>query len=182
MSNKIDTNKTYVSLPGRIEYALSLSSADGFVNKFNPEKREWSLNAMVTDEALEDLIAAGLSEQVLNPKTEEKQSRFKMHKELGYRYVILKKEYYNNGEVQTYAPKVTFNGEAFTGKIGNGTIANVTAVVEDIVQGGTATGKRKIRLASVEILDLVEYESQSNGLSENDKQEAIAKTRAALGL
>lgn len=174
-----DRNKTYVDLIGFGEYAFVQQPC---TNKFT-KSQEYCVNIQITDSGMAALLDAGLSEQVFNPTSNTMQSRFRVHKDKGYRFLTLKKKVHmKDGEIVTYAPKVTDSTGALTDAIpGNGSLLKVTAVVEDILKDGKPSG-RKVTLGNVQILDLVEYEKKGDpGLTQEEIEAGVAEATAALG-
>lgn len=123
------------------------------------DKEFFTANVAVTDADIKALTAAGLKEQVYNPTTEEKQSRYRQNDTLG-KYLQLKvKAKRDEAGKLTNNPKV-FNRDKteFTGLIGNGSTANVTVLITET----THEGKTQIaaKLGDIQLVNLIEVESK----------------------
>lgn len=144
------------------------------VDTYMKDGKEYSVEAHMDDANMQKLLDAGLSEQVFNPNTEEKQDRFKTDSDTGLRFIKLKKRArIKNGVIQNPAMVFLADGKTpVTASIGNGSIANVDVILSEIRKpqpDGTfkGTGKLKATLGVVRVTDFVEYESNKTNEMES---------------
>ncbi len=151
----------FVSLEANVEYA----SVHKPKKKYKSEDNQYSVTAILDDKAMADfkviMSEHNIQEQVLNPQTEVKQSRFKVGKDGVKRISFMRDEFKKNGEPSSM-PVTDASGKNRIPSdilIGNGSRCVIHFFVYPSVKKDSEDKPKGVfRLSGLQVLDLVPYE------------------------